>query len=972
MNYQGNTNCLNIPSIDAKDLYIANHQKDNDIGEVANGYSLRYKSNGKIQENIQKYINTYDFSLDLIELRDYVQKNGKNFNIRKKDFSFYNPKNKKKEYSKMIINVTFKYSVKRFNRVRKNVYVKHGYENHNLEFNDCVATETVFDDDGNAITEVIGVKTNQTIDTDCQCNILPSCFVKKFKKNSPKQLCYKIKESSNTTIKNVSDLRKDLYMNGFVCDGRSYVRFKRSSGSSRVGKCLFIEKNLYNHMHRWEMCGLNVKIGDEVDLAALEAYIALPTSSIVDTIDIDPKSILIIDDYESVFNDTVIETTIGDDGWLHTDEKTIEIHNSIWDGQSLIDKSVMGEYSCYGMLLLRNKFFKSCCFNTNIQKWFEHNNITDIAQLNGFTLATDVSEIKMITTPNSVKYLKFGSMEQWLNNLPSMFGVVKHEKKTHFFDGDMVQTHYQLLNTLQLSREETNKLLQLSFDYMNKLNTDVNVLKRHIKCNQPITDENEYTFNSINDAIYTLLNISEDFSKTTTFDQFRHDLLRSYRKNLKKGHVLINGNYSVLFGNPLEMLRATIDNFDPSNSSLKIGEVYNTRFANNQELLCCRSPHVTIGNILIAKNTYVDNIDTYFNLTDEIICLNSINDNILERLSGCDFDSDQMLVTDNKILLNAAKKNYEVFKVPTSNVHARKVQRKYTSDDQADLDIRTSNNLIGEIINLSQQLNSQLWHMANNTKMSIKELYESDEDFRKLYFDICQLDVMSCIEIDKAKKEFDVDSKAEIKRIQNRHIELDEDTGLRKQSSFLGTISQIKGYEKKQNVSYIKYDTTMDYLLDQITKYTVAYVSNDLLPISKIFIPTDFDWKKVNQKQISKIVKMFEDLYTLHYKIMHLDSLYYSYEEKLRRYTNEKNKVFKELTLLKINSSTAYRLLRYIDNDKIKTKFYLLEYLSFYMIHYNFGKMQKNYILQRTDSIDNPCYYMTLYNIPYAIEQVSV
>ena len=134
------------------------------------------------------------------------------------------------------------------------------------------------------------------------------------------------------------------------------------------------------------------------------------------------------------------------------------------------------------MLLLRNKFFKSCCFNTNIQKWFEDNNITEISQLNGFTLATDVSEIKMITTPNRLKYLKFGSMEQWLNNLPSIFGVVKHEKKTHFFDGDMVQTHYQLLNTLQLSREETNKLLQLSFDYMNKLNTDINVLKRHIKC----------------------------------------------------------------------------------------------------------------------------------------------------------------------------------------------------------------------------------------------------------------------------------------------------------------------------------------------------------------------------------------------------------------------------------------------------------------------------------------------------------
>ena len=57
-----------------------------------------------------------------------------------------------------------------------------------------------------------------------------------------------------------------------------------------------------------------------------------------------------------------------------------------------------------------------------------------------------------------------------------------------------------------------------------------------------------------------------------------------------------------------------------------------------------------------------------------------------------------MLITDNKILLNAAKKNYKIFKVPTSNVHAKKVQRYYTPEDQADLDIKTSNNLIGDII----------------------------------------------------------------------------------------------------------------------------------------------------------------------------------------------------------------------------------------------------------------------------------
>ena len=162
----------------------------------------------------------------------------------------------------------------------------------------------------------------------------------------------------------------------------------------------------------------------------------------------------------------------------------------------------------------------------------------------------------------------------------------------------------------------------------------------------------------------------------------------------------------------------------------------------------------------------------------------------------------------------------------------------------------------------------------------------------------------------------------------------------------------------------------MDYLLDEITKYTTAYVSNKLLPISKIFAPIDFDWKKVNQKQISKIVHMFEELYVSHYKIMHLDSLYYSYEEKLKRYTNEKIKVFDQLTSLKINSSTAYRLLRYIDDDKVKTKFYLLEYLAFYMVNYNFGKIQSIYTLQRVNSAKDPHYYTSLYNIPYAIHEL--
>ena len=44
------------------------------------------------------------------------------------------------------------------------------------------------------------------------------------------------------------------------------------------------------------------------------------------------------------------------------------------------------------MMLLRNRFFKTCAFNTNLQKWFEDNNIKEIRQLAGYTTARKDTE----------------------------------------------------------------------------------------------------------------------------------------------------------------------------------------------------------------------------------------------------------------------------------------------------------------------------------------------------------------------------------------------------------------------------------------------------------------------------------------------------------------------------------------------------------------------------------------------------
>lgn len=91
------------------------------------------------------------------------------------------------------------------------------------------------------------------------------------------------------------------------------------------------------------------------------------------------------------------------------------------------------------------------------------------------------------------------------------------------------------------------------------------------------------------------------------------------------------------------------------------------------------------------------------------------------------------------MLIRAAERNYDKFKVPTNLVESKKISRCYSAEQQADLDIKTSVNLIGDIINLSQELQTLMWHQYN--------IHGDFEQIRELYYDICQLDVMSNIEI---------------------------------------------------------------------------------------------------------------------------------------------------------------------------------------------------------------------------------
>lgn len=604
-----------------------------------------------------------------------------------------------------------------------------------------------------------------------------------------------IHRSENGKTVKIRQLREYFYENGFYIDGIHYVRYKRSAGSSREGKCLFIDERLYKAMAKWSECGLKPK----TDLASWESYKALSLSSLKGMVNIPLECILFVPDYKSTFTDEVVSVEI-QDGALTAAHKQTEISNDIWDGESLLDESVFrGNYADKHMLLLRNKFFKSCVFRTKLQKWFQDKNITlEELKSRGFvTFATDINQIVMVTTPNSLKYLKFAggfterNIRKWMENINDTFGVVKWDKSTRFFHGKMVQSSYQLLNTLGLTETQAAELLQPSIDYISLLRKDVDFMRYHFTDAFAREKDDEETVRPDGladraDVIFTLMHKCPHFDETELYANFRNDVVKSLKERLKLGHILVNGTNATLFGNGPELLKYIAG--EEIISELHSGQIYCKRFADKTKLLCARSPHITMGNLYSAENNMQGEIWNYFDLSENIVCVNAIEENIQQRLNGCDYDSDTMLLTDDKLLVETAEKYKDLFKVPVCKIETVKKENQTLPE----LDHDTSNNKIGEIVNLSQKLNSLIWDKIHKG--------ESEEKIKEIYGDVCKLAVLSGLEIDKAKRAYD---------IVNAGKEL---IALRKKYDKPSPVFFQEIDESNKEKQYIFYDTAMDYV----------------------------------------------------------------------------------------------------------------------------------------------------------------
>lgn len=689
------------------------------------------------------------------------------------------------------------------------------------------------------------------IPVSLELNQLKKCGLKmKVNKSTGKLLsrdvinvCFKLR----TEEMGVKGLRDYLYMNGFTIrkvdkatgeiTETKYVEYKRSSAKSRTGETWFIREGLYSDMIRWSHMGLDLYGRDDLDVPALRAYESLVASGIEDMIEINPDNIFVIPDQKSIFPWNVSAISTNEKGRVVRDTGEVMLENTIWDGQGLLDS----EYYKDGksMMLLRQHMFKCACLNTKVQDFLRDEcpkNIDydewQIPDMFGMKYAKN---IHLIITPSSLKFLKFSHVigskkdmwEHWKRVVEadgSMFGVVKSEKASKF--GNLQQLSYQFLNSLPASKEQMEQLASYEMEYIENLQNDDGFFIQHIMDNANDTNSNMMWVE--------LYKLNPDIVGAELFRRFRTKTIAGHKKHVKEGKLRVAADYCVMFGNAYEMLLAAVGKWSITDElCLKDNEVYTTLFEFNRQYVGFRNPHSAQNNVLIVRNTYHEKIEKYFNLTRNVVIVNSCRFPLLDTLSGADFDSDTVCLIQNDLILSLARE-CQHYPIAVNKLGADPQEYSLTNSDKAKLDhtLSKSQVQIGKVVNLAQWLLSTYWHEKNKGK--------ADGELSSVLAALDTLVVFSGVAIDAAKKLYNVNMDIELNEIRQNSV-----LG-HKRPMFFKYVSQDKEIKKKID----KYNCPMDYLYEIVESIKRAYPRTPVNLASLV----EGNSKKANSKQKDAII----------------------------------------------------------------------------------------------------------------------
>lgn len=640
------------------------------------------------------------------------------------------------------------------------------------------------------------------------------------------------------------ELRKEFYTNGvditYITHGKDgsvkkketvhYKMLYRSTGKAKLGSCMFISQRLYKKAHDFLYMGLKMP-KKNAPIVEASAYISLIASSIVDRIYINPRNILVLNDVDSKFNTRVvsIETNKQKECYAKLIEN-YEVTNTLFDGQALLDKSIFPVWG-NGYILLRHHMCKTAAFKADIQQFFKDyfgDKYETATVVDMFGQEHYAKDIKMITTDNAMKWLKFDvSYDYWCERVGmngNMFGIVKTAHKSKL--GDVQRMSYQMINSLDMKIMED--VTQVSKDYITSLKADDNVFLQYLHNNSNFSNDFE--------VLVALCEQNPKFVQCDYFRQRKKEIVRGYVNKFRTGKVIQGGDNLVMVGSPYAMLLHSVgenvEKDDTFHKRYEAIECYTKRFPPNTPLAGFRSPHNGKNNILALYNIQDDRLDKYFDIGEQCIAVNCIHTDLQDRANGCDFDSDSIYCTDQRAIAEYAMDCYADYPTIVNNIPKEKNHYSSTLADYAKIDNQLANSqlAIGESSNLAQ--------------LALTYTYNFNDKKYRDY--VCILSVLAQVSIDSAKRRYDIDISNEIRRIKG-DMEIDK-------HGYPKFWTHIRRDFNKDRINQ-DLKCPMNYLCD--IRFPISRMSKGVLPISYFFKKFELKENRRKSRRVERLIEKY-------------------------------------------------------------------------------------------------------------------
>ena len=528
-----------------------------------------------------------------------------------------------------------------------------------------------------------------------------------------------------------------------------YKMLYRTPGKAKKGTCMFIDSRIYDKVHNFLYMGIKLPI-ERAPIVEMGAYSSLITSSIIGRVKILPEEILILKDIDSIFKTKVLSVETDENKKTFIKEKeNYEVINTLFDGQALIDESIFPEWAD-GYVLLRHHMTKVAAFKTRLQKFFKDYYGTDYENAkvkDMFGRIVKIKDVKLVTTDNAIKWKKFGVgfdyWASWVRRNGCQFGIVKtsHESKL----GDVQRMSYQMMNSLDI--ESMPSVCSKTVEYINNLKNNDEIFLDFLEKNKNFANDFE--------VLIALYRHNSDFSKSAYFRERRQAIINSYVLNFKNGHSIQNADNLTIVGSPYALLLHSVNEDPFSDPTLRPEEgtiqCYTERFEDGEYLAAFRSPHNSRNNIVYLHNKKHELLKKYFDLGNYCIAVNMIETDFQSRANGADQDSDTIYTTNQKEIVEHAKRCYIDYPTIVNNIPKDANIYNYDMKDFALVDnsLAASQLAIGESSNLAQ----------------IALTYTYNFEDRKYSDYVCILAVLAQVAVDSSKRRFDISLSEEISRI---------------------------------------------------------------------------------------------------------------------------------------------------------------------------------------------------------------